>query len=276
MTRTTPSTAIVVNPARVDALRVGDPRRARAAHDPDRRGAPLERRRAGGVAAPLGRLRPRRRALRRPRPRRLQDGPRLPQGARNVSRIDRLRELPRRAAARHEPRQRPLPDRLRQLERRASRRAGARAALHRLPLHRDGTGDRGRRGGADEALAHRLAGGEPLRPDRLRGERPPLVVRRAAAGGRRSSSCRGRVSSSSCARSRTRASSRRSARVRDHRPDVRAARERGAVRRPPRARRRLGHHAASTTRKGRRSRRSRRSSAPARTAPGRTRAPATA
>ena len=38
-------------PRRVDALRVGDPRRARAAHDPDRRGAPLQRRRAGGVAA---------------------------------------------------------------------------------------------------------------------------------------------------------------------------------------------------------------------------------
>ncbi len=33
------------------------------------------------------------------------------------------------------------------------------------------------------------------------------------------------------------------ARLRDHRPDVRAARERGSVRRTPRARRRLGHPA---------------------------------
>ena len=44
------------------------------------------------------------------------------------------------AAPRHESRQRPLPDRLRQLERGAVRRARARAALHRLPLHRGGAG----------------------------------------------------------------------------------------------------------------------------------------
>src|SRR5262249_27215785 len=81
-------------PGRVDALRVGDPRRARAAHDPDRGGAPVERRRARGVAAQVGRLRPRRRTLRRARPRRLQARTRLPPGAPCMSsRIHRLRHL---------------------------------------------------------------------------------------------------------------------------------------------------------------------------------------
>src|SRR6476646_8521673 len=79
---------------RLDALRVGNPRCARVAHDPDRRGAPVQRRRAGGVAAQVGRLRPRRRALRRPWPGQLQDGPRTSQGESGMtSRIARLREL---------------------------------------------------------------------------------------------------------------------------------------------------------------------------------------
>src|SRR5689334_21469176 len=79
---------------RLDPLRLVDSRRAGAADDPDRRGAPLERRRARGVATPLGRLRSRRHALRGPRPGRLQDGSRLPEGARHVSeRLERLREL---------------------------------------------------------------------------------------------------------------------------------------------------------------------------------------
>src|SRR6476659_10217822 len=81
-------------PSCLDALRVGDPRRARAAHDPDHRSAPVQRRRAGRMAAQVGRLRPRRRALRRPRPRWLQDGPRTSQGESGMtSRIERLREL---------------------------------------------------------------------------------------------------------------------------------------------------------------------------------------
>src|SRR3954453_15172535 len=81
-------------PRRVDALRMGDPRRARVAHDPDRGSAPVQRRRTGGVAAERGRLRPRRSALYRPRPRRLQDGPRASQGENGMSsRIERLRDL---------------------------------------------------------------------------------------------------------------------------------------------------------------------------------------
>src|SRR5438093_8715059 len=46
------------------------------------------------MAADVGRRRPRRRALRRTRPRRLQAGPRAPQGGNPMSsRIERLREL---------------------------------------------------------------------------------------------------------------------------------------------------------------------------------------
>ena len=135
--------AIVVNPARVDALRVGDPRRARAAHDPDRRGAPVQRRRARGVAAEVGRLRPRRRALRRPRPRRLQAGARASEGGNPVSdRIERLRELL------EEPLLVTNLVNVRYLtgfdssNAALAGRARPGAPLHRLPLHRDGTGDR--------------------------------------------------------------------------------------------------------------------------------------
>src|SRR5690348_12976665 len=79
---------------RLDALLVGDPRRPRAAHDPDRRGAPVQRRRTGGVAAQVGRLRPRRGTIRRPWPRRLQNGSRASEGEDPMSsRIERLREL---------------------------------------------------------------------------------------------------------------------------------------------------------------------------------------
>ena len=85
----------------------------------------------------------RRRARRAPRdrqgPRRLPRGARVPRrdGAAMSARLDALARAARAAAARHEPRQHPLPDRLRQLERRAARRPERRGeALHRLPLHR--------------------------------------------------------------------------------------------------------------------------------------------
>ena len=92
-----------------------------------------------------------------------------------------------------------------------------------------------------------------------------------------SSSCRGQGARRAAARGQGRGRARDApARLCDHRPDVRAARDRGAVRRPPRARRRLGHHAALPRGRRRTSLRSSRSSAPARPAPGRTRGPATA
>src|SRR5436190_1433604 len=77
---------------RVDALRVVDPRRSRAADDPDRRGPPLGRRRAGGVAACLGDPRPRGDALRRARARRLPARPPISEGERMTDRVARLRE----------------------------------------------------------------------------------------------------------------------------------------------------------------------------------------
>src|SRR5205814_1347359 len=58
-------------PRRVDPLQLRDPGRARAARRAARRGPPLERRRARGVAAALGDLRAGVEADRRPRPRRL-------------------------------------------------------------------------------------------------------------------------------------------------------------------------------------------------------------
>ena len=197
-------------PRRLDALRVGDPRRARDAHDPDRRGAPLERRRARGVAAALGRRRPRRRALRRPGPGRLREALEFLKEQRVSDRIERLRELARGAAARHEPRQRPLPDRLRELERRAARRAGPRRASSPTSAT---SRRRGRIEGVETVQTKRSLIGwlaETLGPRRLRGARPPVVVRRAAAGGRHRARAAAGRSSSSCARSRTRASSRRS------------------------------------------------------------------
>ena len=70
---------------RVDALQLRDPRRARAGGIAGDRGAPLGRRRARGVAAPVGDLRPRRRAG-------LGTGPgRLPRGARPARRPARRR-----------------------------------------------------------------------------------------------------------------------------------------------------------------------------------------
>src|SRR5262249_5581982 len=79
---------------RLDALRLGDPRRARAPHDPDRRGASLECRPAGRVAPALRGRRSRRYAVCRPRPRRVPPRAPVPEGTIDVSeRIGRLRQL---------------------------------------------------------------------------------------------------------------------------------------------------------------------------------------
>ena len=77
-------------------------------------------------------------------------------------------------AARHRPRQRPLPDGLRELERRAARRPRrAGDALHRLPLPRGG---RRRCAGVEVELttarAHRRPRRAAERPARLRGRQP--------------------------------------------------------------------------------------------------------
>ena len=85
-------------PGRVDALQLRDPRRARAVRGADRRGASLERRRARGVAAQLGDLRPRRAPHHRQRAR--WDTRRRSNGCRRTS------ERARRAAARRRSRSR--------------------------------------------------------------------------------------------------------------------------------------------------------------------------
>ena len=78
------------------------------------------------MAPSLGRLRPRRAPRDRQGARRLPRGARLPGGADvsdSTARLDRLRGVAAPAAARHEPRQHPLPDRVRHVERGAARRS---------------------------------------------------------------------------------------------------------------------------------------------------------
>src|SRR5262245_16045087 len=79
-------------PGRVVALQLRDPRRARAVYGARGGGAPLERRRARGVAAELGDRRPRRGPRDREGPGRLPRGARVPGGADMTTRVDRLRE----------------------------------------------------------------------------------------------------------------------------------------------------------------------------------------
>ena len=127
-------------------------------------------------------------------------------------RIDRLREPARRAAARHEPRQRPLPDRLRQLERRAARRADAdaRSSPTSATSRRHGRSRASRsvqtQRDADRASSPSSSrAGSASRPNAL------TVARcRALARGRDRARAAQRASSRRCAPSRTRASSRRS------------------------------------------------------------------
>ena len=101
------------------------------------------------------------------------------------SRIDRLRATLEEPLLVSSAGERLLPDRLRELERGAARRAGARAALQRLPLRRGGPGARGRRVRRGRARPLRGAGGAALGPDRLRGRACSPTRRHAALHARR-------------------------------------------------------------------------------------------
>ena len=180
-------------PRRLDALLVGDPRRARAVH----------RCRSSRCTCPTSTTREewrrhsvldraRRHAGRREGLRRLPRGARAAGGETepDMSRLDRLAAALDGAVARHRRRQRPLPDRLRELELRAARRAGRRDdAVHRLPLSRGRAG--GRRGRvrrrpaatSSSALAELLAG--TARRLRGRSNLASRSGRRSRAGGRR-------------------------------------------------------------------------------------------
>ena len=123
----------------VDALQLGDPRRARAVRE-SRSSRCISRTstsaRSGGGFSVISDLAAKRIVGKGP------DGYReaLEFLVATETRVNRARRAAARAARgaapRHEPGQRPLPAGLRELERRAARRAGPRAALHRLPLRR--------------------------------------------------------------------------------------------------------------------------------------------
>ena len=123
-----------------------------------------------------------------------------------VSRIERLRALLDAAAARHEPRQRALPDGPRELERRAARRAGRRRELFTDFRYLE------RASALDGAAFERTARARDRRPrdaarrphDRRSRRTCSRCVARGAAGRRRRDSCRRSGSSRGCARSRSR------------------------------------------------------------------------
>ena len=266
-------------PRRLDALLVGDPRRARAVHGAVRRGAPLERRRARGVAPALGARGPRRHAGRR------QGLRRLPRGARSAGGAS-AREparAPRRSGS-DEPLLVTDGVNVRYLTGFESSNcallvepAGRDDALHRLPLRRGRARGRRRRVRADA----------PRRRERAR--RAP---RRAGASGSRRRGSRTRSGRRSRAvapsSSRPAASSRRCALVKDDgeldairraaaRSRTRSTRAlaRGAARRTHRGRGRLVDRAHVPRARRRRARVRHASSRPARTARGRTRIRAT-
>ena len=171
-------------PRRVDALRMGDPRRARAA-----RRSPIVEVHLSNVdereewRRDVRRLRPRRRALRRPRARRL---PKLAldlsEGARRMSaRIERLR------ASLEEPLLVTNPVNVLYLTGFDSSNAALLVEPDRVRLFTDfryieaAQDGRGRRGGADEAVADRLA--------RARSSPGASASRRTSCRGRSRSSC---------------------------------------------------------------------------------------
>ena len=138
-------------PGRLDPLQLCDPRRARDGGDAGGGGAPLRRRRARGMAPPVGDLRPRRGAG---RPGKGPDGYREAleilagelgvEPPRRHERVPPARRPPRaagrgagaRPAAGQPPRQRPLPDRLHRDERRIRGGPGPPRVPDRLPLRR--------------------------------------------------------------------------------------------------------------------------------------------
>ena len=192
---------------------------------------------------------PRRRPLRRQGPGRLPRGPRIPEGERVNDRIARLRERIERAAARHEPDERRLPRRLRRartprslVERdrvrlftdfRYIEAARAVEGVELVQTRRDVIGE----------LAETLTG-------RIGFEAATLTYARYEVlrkGGIEPVPTYGVVEALRAVKDEQRA---RDAppRLRDHGPRLRAP-DRGAVRRPHRARRRVGPRRSSSTRK---------------------------
>ena len=146
---------IILNPGRVDALLLRDPRRLGADRAGGGRGPSVRRRFARGVSPPLGDRRPVLRAGRRPGTRRLSRGLDAA-GTRSccnerARRDQRSRRPAGRAAARHrgrrdrrhQPRQPPLPDRLHRQQRAGRDRPADAGLLHRLSLS-GAVGGRGR------------------------------------------------------------------------------------------------------------------------------------
>ena len=176
--------AIVLNPGRLDALLVRDPRRARVGRPTRGRGAPVRRRLARVVAASLGDHRVVHRARRRqgPRrvPRRARAGPRRARSDMSVGAADRLTErLPDAgidALLVTDLDQRPLSDRVHGQQRDRADRGRRADVRHRLSLRRAGGGGGGR-GVRPPSLAAASARGGGGRaptgraPARLRGRR---------------------------------------------------------------------------------------------------------
>ena len=203
---------------RVDALQLRNPRRARAVRGPDRRSASVERRRARRVATQIGDLGPRRAPYRRQRAHGIQGGDRM--AVADPERTHRPASfVPRRAAARHDRRERALPHRLPELERGAAGRRGSRPALHRLPL-RGGSafGSRARSSCRRSAPSSRRSRRSSTAASASRRPRSPSTTGRRCRTPA-SISSRAGASSSGCVRSRTRTSSqtiREAARITDH------------------------------------------------------------
>ena len=213
-------------PGRLDALLLGDPRRARDLHRAGRRGAPVERRRARGVAPPLGARRPRRRRG---------SSARAPTATArrwsSSSQARRRREParpPARAASRRRcssrARQRPLPDRASTARTRAARRAGARARSS--PTSATSSGARAVDGVEAVQVARDVIGDArraalgPASRSRRRSSPTRPGSGCAPAG---SSWCRRTASSRGCARSRTRRDRGDPPGLRGLRPRVRGA-----------------------------------------------------
>ena len=246
---------VIVNPARGRTTATRSATRSSCSTAPDRRGAPLQRRRARGVAAQLRHLRP----GRAPHHRQGADG--IPGGDRMAvadtsERAGRAAaRVARGAAARHDRRQRPLPDRVRELERGAARRRRARccssptSATPRRHARSTASSSCRRSAACSRPSARRSTAASASR----RARSPTPAGRRCGDGGlelvprqrARRGAARGQ------GRGRARDDPRGGA---HHRRGLRCVR-RGALRRPHRARRRVAHGAALP--RARRARRSR-------------------
>ena len=250
---------------RLDALLVGDPRRARAVRGPVRRSAPLGYRQPGGVAAasPCSRDSAACAIVGKGF-----DGYRRGAGAARrtprMSRLERLAARLDRAAARHVRRQRPLPDGLRELElpRCSSSRAARRRSTpisatrrRRRPSRRLVRADATRPGERRSPSCSRAAGSRsrpPASPTTLRDARRGGGIELDAVARRRRAAASGQGSSGA---------RRDPARVRRSRTRSTLALADGALHRTHRARSRLVDR-ARVPRAGRRGPRVRASSPP--------------